>query len=129
ADQTGTPLTLPLSLPQSGDGTTMAVPSYTAQLAAGATSVIITAGASQLLTGSAQLSTTGHVSGYVIFRHNDQEAVVPLESRNASAYVLAFDNTNSTATGIAVNSVSGAQVNIPVVVRDETGAQIATDTI
>ena len=55
---------------------------------------------------------------------------MPLESRNASAYVLAFDNTNGTATGIAVNSVSTAiQVNIPVVVRDETGNQIATDTI
>ncbi|HTM14238.1 MAG TPA: putative Ig domain-containing protein [Bryobacteraceae bacterium] len=129
ADQTGTPLTLPLSLPQSGDGTTMAVPSYTAQLAAGATSVIVSAGASQLLTGSAQLSTTGHVSGYVIFRHNDQEAVVPLESRNASAYVIAFDNTKGTATGIALNAVSMEQVSIPVTVRNDKGATIATDTI
>ena len=43
----------------------------------------------------------------MIFRTiNGQEAVVPLESRNASAYILAFDNTNGTATGIAVNSVS-----------------------
>ena len=66
----------------------------------------------------------------MIFRHNDQEAVVPLESRNASAYVLAFDNTNGTATGIAVNSVSTAiQVSIPVVVRDEAGNQIATDIL
>ena len=66
----------------------------------------------------------------MIFRHNGQEAVVPLESRNASAYVLAFDNTDSTATGIAVNNVSTAiQVNIPVVVRDETGTQIAADTL
>ncbi len=66
----------------------------------------------------------------MIFRHNNQEAVVPLESRNANAYVLAFDNTDGTATGIAVNSVSTApQVSIPVVVRDETGNQIATDTI
>jgi hypothetical protein len=82
-----------------------------------------------LLTGSAQLSTTGNVSGFVIFRHNGQEAVVPLESRNANAYILAFDNTNGTATGVAVNAVSTGQVNIPVVVRDDTGAQIATDTI
>ena len=55
---------------------------------------------------------------------------MPLESRNANAYVLAFDNTNGTATGVAVNSVSTApQVNIPVVVRDETGTQIAADVI
>jgi hypothetical protein len=82
-----------------------------------------------LLTGSAQLSTTGNVSGFVIFRHNGQEAVVPLESRNANAYILASDNTYGTATGVAVNAVSTGQVNIPVVVRDDTGAHIATDTI
>jgi hypothetical protein len=54
---------------------------------------------------------------------------VPLESRNAGAYVIAFDNTNGTSTGLAVNAVSAGQVNIPVVVRDDTGAQIATDTL
>lgn len=129
ADQTGAPMTLPLSFPQSGDGTTMTAPSYTAQLAAGATLIIESSGAPQLLTGSAQLSSTGNVSGFVIFRHNGQEAVVPLESRNANAYVIAFDNTSGTNTGIALNAVSAGQVNIPVTVRDDTGATIATDTI
>lgn len=128
-DQTGAPLSLPLAFPQSGGGTTMTTQSYTAQLAAGATLLIISSGTEQLLTGSAQLSTTGNVSGFVIFRHNDQEAVVPLESRNASGYIIAFDNTNGTATGIALNAVSAGQVNIPVTVRDATGAQIATDMI
>ena len=67
----------------------------------------------------------------MIFRYNPngQEAVVPLESRNAGAYVLAFDNTNQTATGVAINSVSAQAVNIPVVVRDASGAQIASDTL
>ena len=128
-DQTGLPVLLPLAFPQTGGGTTMTVPSYTTQLAAGATLIIVSSGATQLITGSAQLSTTGQVSGFVIFRHNGQEAVVPLESRNASAYIIAFDNTSGTATGIAVNAVSAQQVNVPVVVRDDTGAQIATDTI
>jgi Subtilase family len=129
ADQTGAPLSLPLAFPQSGGGTTMTVPSYTTQLAAGATRVIVSSGAPQLLTGSAQLSTAGNVSGFVIFRHNNQEAVVPLENRNANAYILAFDNTNGTSTGVALNAVSTQQVNVPVVVRDDTGAEIATDTI
>jgi len=129
SDQTGAPLSLPLAFPQSGGGTTMTVPSYTTQLAAGATLLIVSSGTPQLLTGSAQLSTTGNVSGFVIFRHNNQEAVVPLENRNASAYILAFDNTNGTATGVALNAVSSQQVNVPVVVRDDTGAQIATDII
>jgi hypothetical protein len=128
-DMTGLPLSLPLSFPQSGIGTTMVVPSYTQTLPAGSTLLIQSSGAANLLTGSAQLSTTGNVSGFVIFRHNDQEAVVPLESRNAGGYIIAFDNTNETATGIALNAVSAGQVNIPVTVRDDTGAQVATDTI
>jgi len=129
ADQTGAPMPLPLAFPQSGGGTTMTVPSYTTQLAAGATLVIVSSEAPQLLTGSAQLSTTGNVSGFMIYRHNDQEAVVPLESRNANAYTIAFDNTNGTATGIAISNVSAQAVNVPVTVRDDTGAQIATDLL
>jgi hypothetical protein len=88
--------------------------------------VIVSGGAPSLLTRSAQLSTNGYLSGFVIFRHNGQEAVVPLESRNANGYILAFDNTNGTATGVALNAVSTSPVNIPVMVRDDTGAQIAT---
>ena len=129
ADQTGIAQPLPLTFPQ-GNIADMTASSVTQTLAPGATLIIVSTGAPDLITGSAQLTTTGHVSGFVIFRHNDQEAVVPMESRNANAYVLAFDNTNSTATGIAVNSVStSGQVSIPVVVRDDTGTQIAADLI
>ena len=127
-DQTGFPLSLPLTFPQGATGVT--VPEYTAQLAARASVIIVSSGTPQLLvTGSAQLSSTGNVSGFVIFRHNNQEAVVPLESRNAAGYIIAFDNTSGTATGIAVNSVSALPANVPVIIRDDTGAQIGTDTL
>ena len=66
----------------------------------------------------------------MIFRHNGQEAVVPLESRNASSYVIAFDNTGGTATGIALSTVSpAALVNVLVVVRDDAGTLLAGDVI
>jgi hypothetical protein len=127
-DQTGAPLSLPFTSPQPSGG--QGVASHITQiLAAGATRVIVSSGAGNLLTGSAQLATTGNISGFVIFRHNNQEAVVPLESRNAIGYIIAFDNTNGTATGIAVNAVSAEQVNIPVIIRDSTGAQIGSDTL
>jgi hypothetical protein len=127
-DQTGFPLSLPLSFPQGG--TAITVPAYTAQLAAGASIVIVSSGTPQLLaTGSAQLTSTGNVSGFVIFRHGGQEAVVPLESRNANGYIIAFDNTSGTFTGIALNSVSALPANVPVIIRDDTGAQIGTDTL
>jgi hypothetical protein len=55
---------------------------------------------------------------------------VPLETRNAAAaYILAFDNTGGKAAGVAINSVSSQTVNVPVVVRDDAGTQIATDTL
>jgi streptogramin lyase len=134
ADVTGAPLSLPLSFPQSGSGTTTVASSVNQTLAAGATLLVQSAAPLSNPTptiGSAQLTTTGNVSGFVIFRYNPngQEAVVPLESRNANGYILAFDNTNGTATGVAINSVSAQAVNVPVVIRDDTGTQIATDTL
>jgi len=128
-DVTGAPLSLPLSYPQFGSGTTILTPTVLKSLTAGATLVVESSGSGNLLMGSAQLTTTGHVSGFVIFRHNNQEAVVPLESRNAAGYIIAFDNTGGTTTGIAVNVVSKGKVSVPVIIRDDTGAQIATDTL
>jgi hypothetical protein len=122
-DVTGAPLSLPLSF---GGSTTIFTSTILKTLAAGATFVVASSGGQNLVTGSAQLSTGGHVSGFVIFRHNNQEAVVPLESRNAPGYIIAFDNTGGTATGIAVNAVSTAPVSIPVTVRDDAGSQIST---
>jgi len=128
-DVTGAPLSLPLSFPQFGGGTTTITPTILKTLQPGATIVIASSGSGSLLMGSAQLTTAGHVGGFVIFRHNNQEAVVPLESRNASGYIIAFDNTGGTSTGIAVNAVSKSLVHIPVIVRDDTGTTITTDTL
>jgi hypothetical protein len=132
ADVTGAPLALPLSFPQTGTGSTAS--SVSQSLAAGASLLIQSAAPLSNpapTIGSAQLTTTGNVGGFVIFRYNPngQEAVVPLESRSATAYILAFDNTAGTATGIALNSVSSQAVSVPVIVRDDTGAQIANDTL
>ncbi len=127
----GTPLPIPIGPP----GVTTSTSSSVDQIvAAGATLLLQSAAPASNPTptiGSAQLTTDGNLGGFVIFRYNPngQEAVVPLENRNASAYILAFDNTGRTSTGIAINSVSTQTVNVPVVVRDDTGKQIDTDTI
>ena len=128
----GSQLRLPLTFPQTG--TTSNASSISQILAPGATLIVQSAAPLSdpaPTTGSAQLATNGSVGGFVIFRYNPngQEAVVPLESRNASSYLIAFDNTASTATGIAISTVSTQAVNIPVVVRDDAGTQIATDTL
>jgi len=130
-DDSGSPLPLSVSFPQLG-GAPNTVSGITPTLAGGAMLIVQANGplANAVQIGSAQLTTTGKISGFVIFRYqNGQEAVVPLESRNAGAYVLAFDNTGGTATGVAVNSVSTQAVSVPVIVRNDAGAQIASGDI
>ncbi len=72
------------------------------------------------------LSSTGTINGFAIFQDNGQEAVVPLETRNAPSYLVAFDNTGGLLTGLAVANVGGTSSPIPVILRDDTGAQIGT---
>ncbi len=135
-DDNGNPLVLPLSVAETGE--TESVSLLTETVAPGALLSIQSTGqpTDPLQEGSAQLTTTGNVSGFVILRYNPngQEAVVPLESRGANGYLLAFDNTNGTATGVALNivtsqAVSSQPANVPVVVRDDSGAAVATGSI
>ena len=44
-------------------------------------------------------------------------------------FLLAFDNANGTATGVAVANASTQMVNVPVTLRDGTGTQIGTGSI
>jgi hypothetical protein len=130
-DDSGSPLSLPLSFPQGGNSTSGS--SLDRTLAGKQVLVIESTGpiSSPLQTGSIQFTTDGSVSGFGILRYepSGQEAVVPLETRSASAYLLAFDNTGGIATGVAVNSVSSQPLTVPVVIRDDTGAQIGTGSI
>ena len=84
-----------------------------------------------LQIGSAQLTTNGKVSGFIRFRYGprDQEAIVPIESRNDGSYVLAFDNTGGLETGVAVANQSAQPVTIGPVIRDNTGAPFGLGTV
>ena len=127
----GSALSLPLTIVQSGTATTTS--SLTQTIAPGNQLVIVTSTADPQISveGSAQLTTTGNIGGFAIFRYNPagQEAVVPLETRNAEAFLLAFDNTNGLATGLALANVSNQAINVPVVLTDDTGANLGTATI
>lgn len=131
----GSPLLVPVSLPQQTTLTGPLIASSLDQtLAAGAQLVAQDIdqgiGTTQQL-GSAQLNATGSVDGFAIFHYDptEQEAVVPMETRNAPSYLLAFDNTGSVVTGIGIDNVSTSSANIPVTIRDDTGAVVATETV
>jgi hypothetical protein len=132
-DDSGVPLQLPLTFPQGSPNQTTAT--FAGSLKAGAGLVIQTAGLNNpLATGWAQLLSDGDVSGFAVFTDNvtasqQQQAVVPLQSLNSSAYELWFDNTNGFATGVALANESTAPATMTLVIRDDTGAQITTQTI
>jgi hypothetical protein len=128
-DDNGSPLSLPLSFPQTGDSSTASQVNRT--IAANASLMVETVGADAVVTGSMQLAVDGQVSGYVILEYvpSGQEAVVPFETGGANAYVIPFDHTGGIATGTAVNNVSDMAIDVPVVLRDEAGNQIGTGSI
>jgi hypothetical protein len=130
-DDNGNPLTLPLAFPQSGANSPSA--QVDQSIAANASLVIQSAGqsASPVLIGSIQLATDGKVGGYVIFRYEPkgQEASTPFENRGGTSYLIPFDHTAGIVTGTAVNNASPKSVTIPVVLRDDRGAQIGTGSI
>jgi len=97
----------------------------------GATLVLDTTGpASQTVAaGWSQLLTGGNFNGFAIFDYTGQQAVVPLETRNAASYLLAFDDTPPLATGLAIANLATSQENVGVIIRDDTGKQIGTGTI
>src|SRR5205823_7372973 len=125
---------LPLTFPQQPPaGGPVLAASLDQTLSANASLIIGTAGPQTppVRVGSAQLSATDAVDGFAIFHliPSAQEAVVPLETRNASSYLLAFDNTGGVVLGVAVENVSAQTANIGIVIRDDIGTQIASDTI
>ncbi len=128
-----TPLPLPLLLPQhSADQSLQTTPSFDWTLASNASLIVQTPSLANLpsQSGSAQLTASASMAGFAIFHlyPSEQEAAVPLEKRNASSYLLAFDNT-SASLGVALASVAAQPVNVPVLIRDDTGVQIGTGSV
>ena len=54
---------------------------------------------------------------------------MPFETRNAGAYVLAFDNTAPLATGVAIANLSNQAANVGMTLRDDAGGTLQTTTI
>jgi hypothetical protein len=127
----GNAMPLPLVYPEQSAGGSQTGSTIDQTINPGAQLIIDSSAAPNAATGWAQLSTTGDVSGFAIFEDllTNYQAVVPLETRNASSYVLAFDNTGGVATGLAIANPSPLTATIPVVVRDELGQQVASGNL
>jgi len=129
----GSPLAVPLSYPQTGTVSNAA--SISPVLAPGQLLVMQTQGQDlqPSVAGSAVLTSKkgAAVGGSAIFRYSPsgQEGVVPMETRNATAFVLGFDDTNNRVTGVALANDTAAAANLGLIIRDDTGVTLATDSI
>jgi hypothetical protein len=133
-DSNGNPLSLPILLPRSsGPSEALMAASLDQTLASRATLVVDDPGldAQPTQVGSTQVSTDSKLGGFIRFRYapRDQEAALPLETRQASSYVMAFDNANGNGTGVAVANLTAGPLNVPVVIRDDSGRQIDSTTL
>jgi len=129
-DGAGNPLSLPLTYLQTGATATAAT--ITKALPNGATLAIQAQGLdAQVALGSAQLTSDFGVDAFALFRYDPsgQEATVPFETRNAGAYVLAFDNTAPLATGVSIANLSNQAANVGMILRDDAGNTLQTTTI
>ena len=130
----GSAVLLPLTLPQTGQSG-MTGSTLQRTLGAGTVLPIESSGSGTTeVQGGAQLLSTGNVGGFSVFEYQSspstrQEAVVPLETRNAASYWLAFDNTNGYSSGLAVSNTSAQTVNVQVLIRDGSGAVVKTRSL
>jgi hypothetical protein len=131
----GSPLTLPLVFPQNttfAAAAPLLATTLDETVAAGAQLVIQTAGqpAQTNVEGWAQVLANGIVGGSAVYAETTttgtQEAVVPLEARDPSAFVLPFDYTGGYQTGIALANVTDQAVTVPVGLFGATGASLGT---
>jgi Putative binding domain, N-terminal len=126
-DNNGNPLNLNLSFPATPTQGTVTGPAIEQVINPGAELIINTSGPDNqpVVVGWAQLSTSGSITGFATFQQTIgstiQEAVVPLETRNPTSFLVSFDNTGNGATGIALANVSLAGASIPVTIRDDQG--------
>ena len=87
--------------------------------------------ASSTTTGWALIdpSSTGSIGAQVVFRYlTGQEATALLETSNSPRFYLPFDNTNGSATGVALVNPQANAVTVNVNFRDTNGLPLINDT-
>jgi hypothetical protein len=128
-DESGNPSPLPLDFPQGAAPTTAST--YSQTIKPGTVAVIESQGGANTSVGSAQLLADGNVSGFLIFRYlpTVQEAAVNLQVQNSGTYTVPFDNTTGISTGIALSTTSTNSTSVQILVLDDKGTTLATDTI
>ncbi len=130
----GSPLTLPLSFPNSNiAGTTGS--SADLRLAANqSVSIEIASQSTSISVGWADVFASDPLEGYAVFGQGQggaqsSEATVPLDTRLSSSLILPYDNTSGLRTGIALANQSASPQTISIAALSQSGTTLASSSI
>jgi hypothetical protein len=131
----GRSLTLPFVVTQQGTSQGASASSVERTVQPGATLLIESeAPASATVAGWAEVTSSGPVAGFAIFRQRapddrDSEGTSPLESGGTASLLLPFDNSAGFVTGVALVNATSDAVIVTATIRDDNGAQIGLQAV
>jgi hypothetical protein len=131
----GSPLNLSVTTTVGGVTQTLTAQQVTETLNPNATFQISMGGTAETTeVGSAEVYSTGPISGYSIFRQTPQtgppsEGTVPLQMQFPYSLSLPYDNTAGFIMGVALANVSPTPQNITVSLMDANGVLLGTQTL
>ena len=131
----GNDLMLPVTTTQQDTSQTITVSSVSATMNPNST-LIISMGnqVASTVVGWADVTSTGSVGGYAIFRQTPQngspsEGSVSLQSQFSPTVTLPYDNTAGFVMGVALANLSTSFANVTVTMWDDVGNQIGTQNL
>lgn len=134
-DDNGSSLPLPLTTTLDGVSQATTAASFDATIKPNATLLISTGEQiASTVVGWADVLSNGSLKGYVIFRSTPQsgspsEGTVPLELQFPSSITLPYDNADGFVMGVALANLSTSSANVEVIIYDENGNHLSTQTL
>lgn len=130
----GSAMSLPLTSTNQGATQTTTASSVTATINPNASLLITTGTLASTVVGWADVSSSGSVGGFAVFRSTPQngspsEGTVPLQTTFPSMITLAYDDTAGFVMGVALANLSTSAANVTATIWDDSGNQHGIQTI
>ncbi len=130
----GSALSIPVTTTNQGATQSFTAASVSATIGPNATLLISTGQLASTVVGWADVSSTGSLGGYAIFRQTPQsgsasEGTVPLQTQLPSTITLPYDNTAGFVMGVALANLSTTLASTTATIWDDSGNQLGTQFI
>jgi len=132
-NEDGSAMSIPLTTTSQGLSQT-GNSSVTATINPSSTLLVTTGPLGSTAVGWADVSSTGSLGGFAIFRQTPQngaasEGTAPLQTTFPSVVTLPYDNTAGFVMGVALANLSTTSANITATIWDDGGNQLGTQNL